>query len=123
MHRGSRSQRPDMAVAVVNVGVCGASGCHAYSRGCALGFALAWCPKDGEEADGGWCCDERQAGLTCCGYGSRHLVPVMATSIYCAWGQRSPGPWQQQWWSDRTLSKPRGLAGDAVPSEAHASGR
>lgn len=73
---------------MANVGACGASGCHAYSRGCALGFALAFL-KVGEEADGGWCCEKRQDGLTCCGSGSRHLVPVMTMSTYCAWGQRS----------------------------------
>ena len=74
---------------MANVGACGASGCHAYSRGCALGFALAWFQKVGEEADVGWCCEERQDGLTCYGFGSRHLVPVITMAIYCAWGQCS----------------------------------
>lgn len=88
VYRGSRSRCPDMAVAVANVGACGASGCHAYSRGGGgvLGIVLAWFPKAGEEADGSWCCEERQDGLTCCGSGSRHLVPVMTMATYCAWG-------------------------------------
>lgn len=95
VHRESRSQRPDLAVEVANVGACGASGRHLCSRGCLLGCALAWCPEVEEVTDVDWCCDERQGGPTC-GGGPQHLVPVMTAAIFGAWGQRSLGPWRRQ---------------------------